>query len=70
MANTFFNPENKTAKELTSAKLKQKEYFQKSQKGWHEDYMNSGAQYKMTFLEYKKLRKNKNKYDKWLKSNI
>lgn len=69
MTNTFFNPANKTAKELTSAKIKQKEYFQRSQKGWYEDYMNSRAQFQMTFLEYKKLRKNKIKYDKWLNSN-
>jgi hypothetical protein len=69
MTKSFFNPENKTAKELTNAKYNQKKYFQNSQKGWYEDYMNSRAQYQMTFIEYKKLRKNKTKYDKWLKDN-
>jgi hypothetical protein len=32
MSNTFFNPDNKTSKELTRAKYKQKKYFENSQK--------------------------------------
>jgi hypothetical protein len=69
MVKGFTNSANRTSREITLAKKKQKEYFQKSQAGWHEDYMKSGAQYQMTFLEYKKLRRNKKKYTKWLETN-
>lgn len=67
MTKGFTNPENKTSKELTSARYKQKVYGQYTYAGWHDDFMNSGAHYQMNFTEYKKMRRNRKKYDAWLK---
>lgn len=64
----FASPDNKTSKELSSAKFKSKVYHSHKQ-FWHQDYVNSPAQYQMTFLEYKKLRKNKRKFEKWVEEN-
>ena len=62
------NPNNKTSRELTSAKWKSKVYHSHKQ-FWHYDYINSPAQYQMTFLQYKKLRGNKRKFEKWIEEN-
>lgn len=64
----FANPDNKTSKELNNAKWKSKIHHSSTQ-FWYQDYVNSPAQYQMTFLEYKKLRKNKRKFEKWVEEN-
>jgi len=69
MVKGFTNSGNKTSKELTSAKWKSKVYHSNSTQGWYDDYKNSPAQYQMTFLEYKKLRRNRKKFEKWVEIN-
>lgn len=64
----FANPHNQLSKELNNASYKSKIYHN-SMQFWYQDYVNSPAQYQMNFADYKKLRKNKRKYEKWLREN-
>ena len=50
--------DNKTSREVTMKRSQSKYYAQKKYEGCYEEYLESGAQFRMTYLEYKK---------KWLK---
>ena len=70
MVKGFTNSENKTSKELTKNKQSRSYYGFKANEGLYDEYKNHPkAQYVMTFIEYKKLRKNQRKFAKWIQEN-
>ena len=48
--------DNKTSRELSKAKFKSKNYHTKNNQKLYKEYMESGAQFTKTFLEWKKSR--------------
>jgi len=53
-------PDNDTPRELSSAKGKSKFYGWKRNEGLYQEFLKSGAQFRMTYTEYKKkMRKKK-----------
>lgn len=52
---------NKTSKELSSAKLDSRKYHAKQNEKLYKEYLESSAQFTITFSEWKKRREKKNK---------
>lgn len=50
--------DNRTSRQITMKRSQAKYYAQKKYEGCHEEYLESGAQFRMTYSEFKK---------KWLK---
>jgi hypothetical protein len=70
MAEGFSSPTNKLAKELSYARQKAQKNAFKRNEGLHDEYISHPrAQYQMSFIEYKKLRRNKIKFAKWISKN-
>lgn len=70
MVKGFTNSENKIAKELTKHRQNRVKSAFRSNEGLYDEYKNHPkAQYIMSFVEYKKLRKNQRKFAKWIQEN-
>jgi hypothetical protein len=64
------NINNYTSKELTKARQSAIRKSAIKYSGLHEEYLNHPkAQFIMSFIEYKKLKRNKKKFEKWIDKN-
>jgi hypothetical protein len=64
------NPNNFISKELSKAGKSAKKRNAIKYEGLHDEYISHPkAQYVMSFLEYKKLKRNKRKFANWVNKN-
>ena len=54
--NTKHNRPNKTSRELTGAKWRNKMYAVNKFEGWYQDFIKDGYDFKMNYATYKKKR--------------